>query len=365
MLRQAFGALSGGQRQRLFLALALVSRPRLVFLDELTQGLDPAARRDTWALVEQARDGGATVVLVTHDMDEAERLCDRVAVMSDGVVVAWGAPSELVGFGGPVAMRFSSSSAAALEGLERVPGVGRGALRRARRRRQRRAALGRARGGGAGASWRRARRLHGRPADAGGLGRGDAGWRSAMSRLALVEARLLARDWTVLVFAFVFPVFCMVVLAGVFGDQPDDGFGNVRPDDYYVVASLGVPVIALCLVGLPVSLASYRERGVLRRFEAFGVPAWRVVAAQALVTLGLVVVGAVLVLALASFTYGIPSVVYGGRRWSAPSSASCACCCWASSSGWRCRRRGRRRRWGCWRSSRCICSAAAGRRGVS
>jgi ABC-2 type transport system permease protein len=132
-----------------------------------------------------------------------------------------------------------------------------------------------------------------------------------MSRLARVEARLLARDWTVLVFAFVFPVFCMVVLAGVFGNQPDDGFGNVRPDDYYVVASLGVPVIALCLVGLPVSLASYRERGVLRRFEAFGVPAWRVVAAQAVVTLGLVVIGAVLVLALASFTYGIPSVVYG------------------------------------------------------
>ncbi len=123
MLRQAFGTLSGGQRQRLFLALALVNRPRLVFLDELTQGLDPAARRETWGLVEQARDQGATVVLVTHDMDEAERLCDRVAVMSDGVVVAWGAPSELVGFGGPVAMRFSSASASVLEGLERVPGV--------------------------------------------------------------------------------------------------------------------------------------------------------------------------------------------------------------------------------------------------
>jgi ABC-2 type transport system ATP-binding protein len=123
LLRQAFGTLSGGQRQRLFLALALVNRPRLVFLDELTQGLDPAARRDTWALVEQARDQGATIVLVTHDMDEAERLCDRVAVMNDGLVVAWGAPSDLVGFGGPVAMRFSSGSAAALEGLERVPGV--------------------------------------------------------------------------------------------------------------------------------------------------------------------------------------------------------------------------------------------------
>jgi ABC-2 type transport system permease protein len=131
-----------------------------------------------------------------------------------------------------------------------------------------------------------------------------------MRRLAAMEARLLARDWTVLVFAFVFPVFCMVVLAGVFGDQPDEGFGNVRPDHYYVVASLGVPVIALCLVGLPVSLASYRERGVLRRFEAFGVPAWRVVASQALVTLGLVVVGGVIVLTLASVTYGIPSVVF-------------------------------------------------------
>ena len=311
MLRQAFGTLSGGQRQRLFLALALVNRPRLVFLDELTQGLDPAARRDTWALVEQARDRGATVVLVTHDMDEAERLCDRVAVMSDGVVVAWGAPSELVGFGGPVAMRFSSSSASALEGLERVPGVvevrfdGRVARVSGEPRSVVLVAAELARRDVV------RRRLHGDPADARGLGRGDAGWRSVMSRLALVEARLLARDWTVLVFAFVFPVFCMVVLAGVFGDQPDDGFGNVRPDDYYVVASLGVPVIALCLVGLPVSLASYRERGVLRRFEAFGVPAWRVVAAQALVTLGLVVVGAVLVLALASFTYGIPSVVYG------------------------------------------------------
>jgi ABC-2 type transport system ATP-binding protein len=120
--RQAFGTLSGGQRQRLFLALALVNAPRVVFLDELTQGLDPAARRETWSLVEQARAGGATVVLVTHDMDEVERLCDRVAVMRDGVAVAWGTPAELVGTAGPVAVRFSSRSATALEGLERVPG---------------------------------------------------------------------------------------------------------------------------------------------------------------------------------------------------------------------------------------------------
>lgn len=131
---------------------------------------------------------------------------------------------------------------------------------------------------------------------------------SRLASLAAVEVRLLARDPSVVVFAFLFPAFCMVVLAGVFGDQPDEGFGVARPDDYYVVASLAVPVIALCLIGLPVSLASYRERGVLRRFDAFGVPVWRVVASQALVTSGLVVAGAAVVLALASVTYGIPAV---------------------------------------------------------
>jgi ABC-2 type transport system ATP-binding protein len=123
LLKKAYGALSGGQRQRLFLALALVNRPRLVFLDELTQGLDPVARRETWQLIEQARDQGATVVLVTHDMDEAERLCDRVAVIHEGRVLTQGRPVELVAAAGTVGIRFSSPSAVALEGLERVPDV--------------------------------------------------------------------------------------------------------------------------------------------------------------------------------------------------------------------------------------------------
>lgn len=94
--RTAFGALSGGQRQRLFLVLALLNRPHLVVLDELTQGLDPAARRDVWAAVRALRDGGSTVLLVTHYMDEAEALCDRVVVLRDGRVVAAGTPAELV-----------------------------------------------------------------------------------------------------------------------------------------------------------------------------------------------------------------------------------------------------------------------------
>jgi ABC-2 type transport system ATP-binding protein len=91
-----FGSLSGGQRQRLLVALALVNRPRLVFLDEMTTGLDPAARRATWQLIERIRDAGTTVVLVTHFMDEAERLCDRLAVVAAGRVVDTGSPAELV-----------------------------------------------------------------------------------------------------------------------------------------------------------------------------------------------------------------------------------------------------------------------------
>jgi ABC-2 type transport system ATP-binding protein len=123
LLRSHFGTLSGGQRQRLFLALAMVNRPRMVFLDELTQGLDPVARRETWQLIETARNRGTTVVLVTHDMDEAERLCDRVAVIHQGRLLACGETADLVASVAPVRVRFSSPSAAALEGLERVPEV--------------------------------------------------------------------------------------------------------------------------------------------------------------------------------------------------------------------------------------------------
>ena len=90
-----FGKLSGGQRQRLSIALALVGRPEVVVLDELTTGLDPQARRDTWALIEGVRDRGTTIVLVTHFMEEAERLCDRIAVFDSGRIVALDTPAAL------------------------------------------------------------------------------------------------------------------------------------------------------------------------------------------------------------------------------------------------------------------------------
>lgn len=87
--------LSGGQKQRLSIALALLGNPEVAVLDELTTGLDPQARRDTWELIAGVRDSGVTIVLVTHFMDEAERLCDRVALIDDGRVVATDTPAGL------------------------------------------------------------------------------------------------------------------------------------------------------------------------------------------------------------------------------------------------------------------------------
>ncbi len=88
--------LSGGQRQRLLLAVALVNQPRLIFLDEPTTGLDPQARRNFWDLVQSIRAGGATIVLTTHYMDEAQILCDQIAIMDAGKIVTKGAPADLL-----------------------------------------------------------------------------------------------------------------------------------------------------------------------------------------------------------------------------------------------------------------------------
>ena len=124
--RSAFGSLSGGERQRLFLVLALLNRPRLVILDELTQGLDPAARRNVWAAVRQLHDEGTTVLLVTHEMDEAEALCAQVVVMRAGRVLDAGAPADLVDRHASTAtIRFSMPALPAqlLDQVRRLDGV--------------------------------------------------------------------------------------------------------------------------------------------------------------------------------------------------------------------------------------------------
>ena len=123
LLPRPFSALSGGERQRLFVALALVGRPRLVFLDELTQNLDPVGRRRTWDVVRRVRDSGTTVVLVTHDVEEAERLCDRIAVLDLGRMVAEGTPGSIVrDFDAPATVSFTDADID-LQTLRRLPGV--------------------------------------------------------------------------------------------------------------------------------------------------------------------------------------------------------------------------------------------------
>lgn len=122
--RAAFASLSGGERQRLFLVLALLNRPRLVVLDELTQGLDPAARRDVWAAVAQLQREGTTVLLVTHELDEAEALCGRVIAMRNGRILDQGRPAELVArHAGWARISFTARDPGLVEGLRRLPGV--------------------------------------------------------------------------------------------------------------------------------------------------------------------------------------------------------------------------------------------------
>jgi ABC-2 type transport system ATP-binding protein len=103
--RTPFKRLSGGQQQRLSLAAAVIGRPELVFLDEPTAGLDPQARHATWDLVDGLRTSGASIILTTHHMDEAERLADRVAIVDHGTLVAEGTPAELTGTAGQLRFR--------------------------------------------------------------------------------------------------------------------------------------------------------------------------------------------------------------------------------------------------------------------
>jgi ABC-2 type transport system ATP-binding protein len=121
-----FGNLSGGQRQRLFIALALVNNPRVVFLDEMTTGLDPAARRVAWDLIRSVRDRGTTVVLVTHFMEEAQKLCDRLAIVDHGRVIALDSPQSLItDHAGSVCVLFSTERQDLdwLEGISGVSGI--------------------------------------------------------------------------------------------------------------------------------------------------------------------------------------------------------------------------------------------------
>lgn len=122
------GKLSGGQRQRLAVATALVGNPRILFMDEPTTGLDPQSRRQLWDIIRNFQQGGGTVLLTTHYMDEAERLCDRLAIVDHGKVIAEGTPSDLIDrLGGHHVVEFeasgSSADGAVLDVWRALPGV--------------------------------------------------------------------------------------------------------------------------------------------------------------------------------------------------------------------------------------------------
>jgi ABC-2 type transport system ATP-binding protein len=124
--------LSGGQAQRLSLACALVGRPEVVFLDEPTAGMDPHARATTWTMIRELRDRGATVVLTTHAMDEAEHLCDRVGIIDHGRLVACDSPAELTTRAAADEMTFSTVTGLAVDQLARRLGLGPGTVRELR-----------------------------------------------------------------------------------------------------------------------------------------------------------------------------------------------------------------------------------------
>ena len=121
--KTSFSHLSGGQRQRLFIALALVNKPEVVFLDEMTTGLDPAGRRVAWGLIEAIRNQGTTVMLVTHFMDEAEQLCDRLAIVDKGKIVALDTPQRLIDTYASQARILFSTEQPDISWLDEIPNV--------------------------------------------------------------------------------------------------------------------------------------------------------------------------------------------------------------------------------------------------
>jgi ABC-2 type transport system permease protein len=129
-----------------------------------------------------------------------------------------------------------------------------------------------------------------------------------VGRLVRAELRLMVRDPLVLTFVFVFPIVTMLIIGGSFGTDPDPDFGGARPSHWYVASYLTVVIAATGLIMLPVHLASYRERGVLRRFVASGFPRWSFAIAQLVVGLLVTLAAAVMLLVVAAPVYGVPSV---------------------------------------------------------
>jgi ABC-2 type transport system ATP-binding protein len=338
-----YRSLSGGQKQRLSIALALIGRPKAAVLDEMTTGLDPHARRDTWDLIEQVRDGGVTILLVTHYMEEAERLCDEVALVDRGRVVAAGTPEQLAhDADAGQRMHFVPSKPFDDRLLTELPEVS-GLERHGRRVRvtgtgdlvsaviQALAAAGvtahdievtsatledafltltgrelasATHPAPRGRERARAAVRERRPLLPRGIPR------RAFPKLVQNETRLAWRQPIGLATGLALPVLLLAVLAGVFRGAKLGGV-SVAQDELPMLIVLVLASIAL--FGLPTALATYREQGILRRLSTTPVPPAWVLGAQLAVNACIAVAGLaiLLVTGIAGFGVKTPQSVGG------------------------------------------------------
>ncbi len=321
----SFRKLSGGQKQRLFIALALVGNPEVVFLDELTSGLDPGARRATWDLIGQVRDSGVTVVLVSHFMDEVEELCDRVAILEQGRIAALDTPAGLVdAAGGEYRMRFRpyrGGTGGAVAGRAAWCDRGQPPRRAHHRDRDRGFRLGGHRGPGPQADPRRG------PADR----RTQPGQRlrradrpehghvrevltmNGFSRLTAVEARLFLRERAGLLAVFGLPVALVIGFGLIPGfSDPQKTLSGQSGTEY--IASLGVAIVLaiLGLTGVPMVIGQYRERGVLRRLAVTPVRPLALLLADLTVWAAAAVASVALVVAVVRIAFHVPAPVKAG-----------------------------------------------------
>jgi ABC-2 type transport system ATP-binding protein len=336
-----FGKLSGGQKQRLSIAMALVGSPQVAVLDELTTGLDPQARRDTWELIEGVRDRGVTIVLVSHFMEEAERLCDRVALLDSGRLVVVDTPAALAGqvqAGQRIQFRPSVSfDNGLLSGLPEVASIShRGdvvvvtgnanllnavisVLARnhieAGQLRVEQASLEDAflalTGRHAGAvpepppeppPPEPAVTTTAAIATAPAAARGAALWRLTLTELKLFMREPVWLGWTVL-----FPLLLLIIFGAIPSfNKPQAVFGGYTTLDAYVPILIVFMLALLSLLNMPMVLAGYRERGILRRLQTTPAGPGLVLAAQLLVNLAVAVVVVVLLVVVARSGYHVP-----------------------------------------------------------
>jgi ABC-2 type transport system ATP-binding protein len=345
-----FRDLSGGQRQRLSIALALVGRPVVVLLDELTTGLDPQARRDAWGLVASLRDRGVTVVLVTHDMDEAQHLCDRVALIDAGRVIAIDSPQHLADHtvrGRRVKFRVTTSLDSAL--LANLPGVdnvtrdgnwvvatgdsdvattvitalaGAGISTHdvtTESANLEDAFLALTSQSGAEPSTDAPSEDH--PAQARPTNRGIREWRRALlggrkgglsaplaafRQLVRSEFRLATRNPVGFVWGIGFPILLLAIFGSLSSTTaPDASFNGYSFVQIYLPVMLALSLALLALIGVPGPLTSYRELGVLRRMATTPVPPAWLLGAQLVVNLCTFAIAAALVILAASTVFGI------------------------------------------------------------